>query len=63
MNEEINIKIINATPIEANKTYALQVSGGYSPEQLNELLRAFKLKTGADAIIMSNVELVSLDNE
>lgn len=59
---EIDIKIVDATPIEPGKTYALQVSSGYSQQQLNEVLKAFRDKTGANAIIMSGIEIVNNKN-
>jgi len=60
MNDKIKIEA--ALEIQKGKTYAIELDKSVNPEQLQELLRAFELKTGAKAIILVGAKMARAHN-
>ena len=53
----ININVSKARPIIAGETYALELEGYCSPEQIKEIVKAFESRTGAKAVVLANMKI------
>lgn len=53
----ININVSKAREIIPGKTYALEIEGYCSPEQIKEIVKAFQDRTGAKAVVLANMKI------
>ena len=53
----ININVSNAKEIQPGKTYALEIQGYCTPDQIKEIVKSFQDRTGAKAVVLANMKI------